>query len=131
MDTRISLKRIEEALLKHPAIAEFGFTRFHVRQMREKKKNNYYGTSVKRYSQMSGHGTTEEWGIIGTIYLNLRDIDGQDMLYRVAAEEATHLMDDKENLKEELYQYLKVMLGEGLVCNKGVERAGPEHQPTR
>ena len=77
--------------------------------MRKTKKEDYFGTSVKRYYQMTNHtlGTKETWGVEGVIYLNLKDIESEEMLFRVAAEEAAHLLDDGEEVKEEMYQYLK------------------------
>lgn len=104
----ISLITIKELLLKHTRIRQLGFDRLEIEVMREPKKVDYYGTSVKRYKQISGDNTHEKWGLEGSIHINLRDIgDDDEKLLRVVSEEVAHLADDTPEFREEIYQYLR------------------------
>ena len=103
----VSLEKIQMLLFTHPRFRDSHFEKLEVKVMKKNKKDEYWGTGVKRFYKLTNRteDTTEIWGIEGTIYLNMKDMD--DKLLRVVAEEAAHLLDDGEELKEELYRYLE------------------------
>jgi len=72
--------------------------------MRESKKDNYWATSVKRFVTDGVDKFKEE----GIIRVNLRDIgNDMDKFLCGIAHEASHLLDDGPNLREEILAYLK------------------------
>ena len=73
-----------------------------IEALKNKKKNEYWATSIKRYVT-NGHDKFNEEGII---YLNLRDIKSDSVLLEAVAHEMSHLLDDKVP-KEEILGYLK------------------------
>ena len=99
---------LQEILTTHPTIKNIG-VEIAMHLMKAHKKNNYYGTSVKRYTRVSDstNHTIETYGATGDIYINLRDIESTDKLLRVVADEASHITIDTDEFKRELYQYLK------------------------
>lgn len=111
------MTKIEKLLISYPTIADFQFSKFKVKVMREAKKPDYYGTSVKRFKQLTNHTneSKETWDTEGYIYLNLRDIESEDKLLRIIAEETSHLTINTSDFREELYQYLK-----GELCGKQI-----------
>ena len=103
----IELTAIRQALLDNELVRAEKVDKLDVVTMRADKKDDYFGTSVKRYYELTTDKKRDvkRWGTEGVIYLNLRDIDDDAMLLRVVAEEASHLISD-ESKKEVLFQYL-------------------------
>lgn len=85
-----------------------GFCTLKVKRMEnEPSKNEMYGAAVKRFVRKSGD-TKKDFDVEGTIYLNARDIEDNDKMLQVIAEEASHLVDpERMRHKDHIYQYLK------------------------
>ena len=103
------MNRIKTILLQYPLIMEANFSRFDIVVMKNKKKDGYWGTSVKRFMRETNIDTNQasKSCLEGTIYINMRDVPDEDMILRIIAEEACHLLDDVPGEKEKIYQYLK------------------------
>lgn len=75
--------------------------------MKKSKKEEYYGTSVKRYYSMTGNKGRDNFGAVGFVYINYADIVDFDMLLKVVAHEVSHLLDDKAGVEQEILDFLK------------------------
>jgi hypothetical protein len=94
------LLKIQRLLQKHP---DFLFIKLHVKRMRDKKKDEYYGTSIKTFLEDNNGRYNQE----GYIYLNIRDTSDFTQLLIVAAHEAWHIIDDKPGFEPILLEYFK------------------------
>lgn len=99
-DIVVDLKRVEQCLLGMPAFADF--EKLEVTVMKKSKKDEFWGTSVKRFIKTGDEVFKQE----GTIYLNIRDIKTKEHFLQAVAHEAAHLLDDGEKLKQQIYDYL-------------------------
>ena len=114
MTAGIKLDTLEKHLLSCPTIKQHGFHSLKLHVMRKNKKGEYWGTSVKRYVSETtpATGKSKQLRVSGKIYINFKDITSLDKLLRVVAEEAGHLLDDQPHASEQIYQYLKEVIGE-------------------
>ena len=77
-----------------------------VNVMAETDKEDYFGTSYRRYVTDGTDNFHEE----GEIFVNIWDIEGPDMLIKVVAHEAAHLIEGIEGfdeMKEALDTFLR------------------------
>jgi len=103
----MELQKIQKLLMSYPKFSDF--KKLEVKLLKKNKKDEYWGTSVKRFVRMTDetNGITETYKVEGVIYLNLKDISDTGKLLQVVAEEAAHLLDDGPGLIAEIYNYLK------------------------
>jgi len=64
--------------------------------MKDDKKNEYWGTSVRRFVTDG----EKQYHEIGTIYVNLKDCEDSAKIVDIVKHELKHLIDDKLILKE-------------------------------
>jgi hypothetical protein len=76
--------------------------------MRERKKDNYWGTSVRHYITDGVNKFKEE----GVIYINLRDSPSDNKIIEVIKHELSHIIDNQEDLKNMLHDLDELKEGE-------------------
>ena len=86
---------ITELTAKLKAMPEFkSFETLEILILKDHKKVDYWGTSIKRYYQetkLRGNGYKSV--ISGSIYVNVRDSRNAEMVIKIVAHEASHLVD--------------------------------------
>ena len=66
--------------------------------MKDAKKDEYWGTSVRRFLTDGESKFNQE----GTVYINLRDVEDREKVIKIIRHELTHLIDDKIDLEKAL-----------------------------
>jgi len=100
------INKLEKILKTHPSFASF--RNITIAIMKESKKAEYYGTSVKQFLAIGN----EKYSIDGLIFVNKRDTQDDAKLVHIVAHEASHLTDDKVSI-EEFVTFLDSKLKEG------------------
>ena len=96
-----------EACLKN--LPEFkGFDRITVEEIKEDKKPDYWGTSIKRYTTDGA----DNFNVRGYIYINTRDIGTYSKLLEAIVHEGAHLLEDKSDIREVLSDHIKEYMPE-------------------
>src|SRR4030042_4445690 len=92
-DVRIALKELPE----------FKKMKVRIVVMKSPKKEENYGTSIRRFITDGEDKYSDE----GVVYINFRDSPDLDTILSIIAHEVEHLLDDRPGMKEKVFNHLK------------------------